>query len=300
MPWPGSSLAVRASPLRRSRAVNLVPVRPTPAAAAHRSTRRPRRGAPAAGGVEVRRRVALDQRRRRRAGPRPASRTGWCWSPSTRPPGAGRLDRAWVTPPRAALTFSLLLRPDAVPGRAVAVAAAADRARRGRRRYAAPPACRRARSSGPTTCSSTERKVAGILVERVETPGRGRRRSSASGSTCRSTADELPGRRPRPRWRWPGAGAAGPDRRCSAAVLARLRRTGTTAGAAPAGGGLRPAYLEACSTLGRRRPGRAARPASSLRGRAVDVDDGRAGCWSTTAAGCTSLGAGDVVHVRPA
>ena len=26
--------------------------------------------------------------------------------------GRGRLDRSWVTPPRAALTFSVLLRPD--------------------------------------------------------------------------------------------------------------------------------------------------------------------------------------------
>ena len=30
--------------------------------------------------------------------------------------GRGRLGRVWVAPPRAALTFSVLLRPEAVPG----------------------------------------------------------------------------------------------------------------------------------------------------------------------------------------
>ena len=29
--------------------------------------------------------------------------------------GRGRLGRAWISPPRAALTFSMLLRPAAVP-----------------------------------------------------------------------------------------------------------------------------------------------------------------------------------------
>ena len=49
--------------------------------------------------------------------------------------GRGRLDRAWETPARAALTFSVLLRPRRA-GAVVAVAAAAHRVRRRRRRCA--------------------------------------------------------------------------------------------------------------------------------------------------------------------
>ena len=53
--------------------------------------------------------------------------------------GRGRLDRTWETPDRAALTFSVLLRPTA-GARAVALAAAARRCRRRRGRCARPGA----------------------------------------------------------------------------------------------------------------------------------------------------------------
>ncbi len=66
---------------------------------------------------------------------------------------------------------------------------------------------------------------------------------------------------------------------------------------AAGGGGLRPAYLEACSTLGRdvrvELPG-----GGSLHGRAVDVDEeGR--LRVDDGSRVHVLGAGDVVHVRP-
>ena len=51
----------------------------------------------------------------------------------TQTAGRGRLGRSWSGPPRAALAFSVLLRPVAVaPGRP-GLAAAADRGRGGRR-----------------------------------------------------------------------------------------------------------------------------------------------------------------------
>ena len=67
--------------------------------------------------------------------------------------GRGRLDRTWETPARAALTFSVLLRPDVPLARwpwlplLAGVACADALAVAGRRRA-------RRRSSGPTTCCS--------------------------------------------------------------------------------------------------------------------------------------------------
>ena len=83
--------------------------------------------------------------------------------------GRGRLDRTWETPPRSALTFSVLLRPTA-PARVVAVAAAAGRVRRGQ--GAARGRVRRRREVAQRRAARATRKVAGILVERVETDGR--------------------------------------------------------------------------------------------------------------------------------
>ena len=91
--------------------------------------------------------------------------------------GRGRLDRTWETPPRSALTFSVLLRPT-VPAARLAVAAAAGRVRRRARRCGRPGSTPSVK--WPNDVLLGDRKVAGILVERVETadgPGRGGRRS---------------------------------------------------------------------------------------------------------------------------
>lgn len=82
--------------------------------------------------------------------------------------GRGRLDRRWETPPGAALTFSVLLRPVAVPapswpwlplltGVAVAEAVTAT----------AGVACG---LKWPNDVLVGERKLGGLLVERVDTP----------------------------------------------------------------------------------------------------------------------------------
>ena len=80
--------------------------------------------------------------------------------------GRGRLDRSWQTPPGAAATFSLLLRPSVpaaswpwlplLTGRSVAKALVALGYRAG--------------VKWPNDVLIEERKVSGILVERVETP----------------------------------------------------------------------------------------------------------------------------------
>ena len=209
--------------------------------------------------------------------------------------GRGRLDRSWVTPARAALTFSALLAPDEVPvprwpwlplltGLAVV-----DGVRR---------ACGvEASLKWPNDVLVGEQKVAGILVERVERPG-GAVAVVGVGVNVSSTAAELP---------VPTAtslllaGAVSTDRAVLlAAVLAGLssRYDAWRAAGGRADAGLRSSYVDACSTIGRQV--RVELPVGApLRGTAVGVDaDGR--LLVEDASGVHVLGAGDVVHVRPA
>ena len=77
--------------------------------------------------------------------------------------GRGRLDRTWETPPRAALTFSVLLRPaveaDRWPWLPLLVGYAVRETL---------PASAEASLKWPNDVLIGDRKVAGILVERVE------------------------------------------------------------------------------------------------------------------------------------
>jgi BirA family biotin operon repressor/biotin-[acetyl-CoA-carboxylase] ligase len=206
--------------------------------------------------------------------------------------GRGRLDRTWVTPPRAALTFSLLVRPEDVPlarwpwlplltGLAVVD---------GVRRAVGVEALLK----WPNDVLVGERKVAGILVERVEGPS-GPAAVVGIGVNVSSTRDELP----------VGtatslelSGAAPVDR--SALLLAVLAAFSTRYDewVDAAGQGPRPSYTRMCSTIGR--DVRVELPSGvSLSGRAVDVDeDGR--LLVHDGSRLHALGAGDVVHVRPA
>jgi BirA family transcriptional regulator, biotin operon repressor / biotin---[acetyl-CoA-carboxylase] ligase len=206
--------------------------------------------------------------------------------------GRGRLDRVWVTPPRAALTFSVLLAPDAVPVRrwpwlpllaGLAVAAGVRRA--------TGVVCT---LKWPNDVLVEDRKLAGILVERVERD-RGAAAVVGVGLNVSSTRDELP---------VSGAtsllleGVEEPDRGALlAAVLdelaTRYARWLALSGEPDA---LRAAYLSACSTVGRLV--RVDLPdGSAVTGTATGVhDDGR--LEVSTAAGTRTLGAGDVVHVR--
>jgi len=205
--------------------------------------------------------------------------------------GRGRLDRVWVTPPRAALTFSLLVRPDAVPvvrwpwlplltGLAV-VEAVHD--------VAGVPATLK----WPNDVLVGDLKLAGILVELVEAPS-GAAAVVGVGLNVSSTREELPVETATS-LRLSGAGTV--DRSALLpAVLARFSHW-YDAWSGSRGADVLAAYRAACSTLGRQvrvdLPGGA-----PLLGRAVDVDDdGR--LLVDDGRTVRPLGAGDVVHVRP-
>ncbi|MEO5711499.1 MAG: biotin--[acetyl-CoA-carboxylase] ligase [Nocardioidaceae bacterium] len=209
--------------------------------------------------------------------------------------GRGRLDRVWVTPPRAALTFSLLVRPDAVPvarwpwlplltGLAVVDAV---------RRAAAVDATLK----WPNDVLVDDHKVAGILVERVEGPpgvGGGAAAVVGVGLNVSSTREELPVDTATSL----ALSGSGPVDRSALLVTVLTSFSAVYDGwVGAAGRGLRPSYTRMCSTLGRQV--RVDLPTGEpLLGRAVDVDeDGRLLVDDGTRV--HTLGAGDVVHVRP-
>jgi BirA family transcriptional regulator, biotin operon repressor / biotin---[acetyl-CoA-carboxylase] ligase len=204
--------------------------------------------------------------------------------------GRGRLERTWVTPPRAALTFSALVAPRVPVARwpwlpLLTGLAVVDAVRRTTGLDAS--------LKWPNDVLVDDLKVAGILVERVErTPDAVA--VIGVGLNVSSTLEELP---------VPTAtslelaGATPVDRSLLlVAILEELTRR-YDAWLAAAGRGPRPSYVAACSTLGRRV--RVELPAGgTAEGVAVDVDDdGRllVGDGDSVRA----LGAGDVVHVRP-
>ncbi len=210
----------------------------------------------------------------------------------TQTAGRGRLDRSWSSPPRAALTFSVLLRPGAVAPSARAwlplltgmAVAAALRAEAGIT----------AGLKWPNDVLVADRKIAGILAE-----AHGDAIVAGAGLNVTLTQAELP---------VPTAtsllleNAACLDReRLLAAVLTELasRYTAWAAGpdaAEPGGAALRAEYLRWCVTLGREV--RVELPGGTLlTGMATDVDStGRLAV--RTGSGTTLVGAGDVVHVR--
>jgi BirA family biotin operon repressor/biotin-[acetyl-CoA-carboxylase] ligase len=201
----------------------------------------------------------------------------------------GRLDRRWTAPARSGLTFSMLMRPDDVAVAAwtllpllvgVAVAAAVEET-----------AAVDALLKWPNDVLVGDRKLAGILAERVETPT-GPAVVVGVGLNVTLAEDELP---------VPTAtslvlsGASCVDRTVVlGGILSTIARDYT--GWRAADGVLLPRYRRRCATLGREvrveLPGGVV-----LDGRAVDVDsDGS--LVVETAAGRRSVTAGDVVHVR--
>lgn len=217
--------------------------------------------------------------------------------------GRGRLGRRWVSPPLAALTFSVLLRPRGVPAAGkgwvpllagVAVAAAL-RAGTGLD----------ARLKWPNDVLVGGAKVAGILAEQS-----GDAIVVGAGINVSGRQDELPAAGATS---LAMAGAAGPDReQLLVSVLAELERRylawlGTAAGRGPGTGtagtgpdadacGLRPEYRRLSGTLGG--AVRVLLPGGQvLTGTASDVDEtGR--LVVLTASGPVAVSAGDVVHLR--
>jgi BirA family biotin operon repressor/biotin-[acetyl-CoA-carboxylase] ligase len=212
--------------------------------------------------------------------------------------GRGRLDRRWTCPPRAALSFSVLLRPDGLPPAArgwipllagVAVAA-------GLRAQAGLDA----RLKWPNDVLVGGDKISGILAEQA-----GDAIVLGIGINVTTRREELPVRRATSVVL---AGAA-PDReQLLVAVLGELeawyRRWVAAVAAGPAvragpGGdpaGLRAEYLRLSATVGQQV--RVSMPGGKLiTGRAQDVDaTGR--LLVGTASGPVTVSAGDVVHVR--
>jgi BirA family biotin operon repressor/biotin-[acetyl-CoA-carboxylase] ligase len=207
--------------------------------------------------------------------------------------GRGRLDRSWETPARSALTFSVLLRPRVpsaswpwlplLTGHAVSTALRA--------------AGFDATVKWPNDVLLGERKVAGILVERVETPS-GAAAVVGIGVNVGMTAEELP---------VPEATSLAvegdvPDR---TELLGLLLDTlwdsyvawqeGGDAGAAR----LAAAYAESCATVGRN-VSVALPSGETLTGRAVEIDPHGRLVVSTAHGERAAVGAGDVVHVRDA
>lgn len=204
--------------------------------------------------------------------------------------GRGRLDRQWQSPARSGLTFSMLLRP-AVPDRSwpwlplLAGIAVLDGIAR-----ASGAQCR---LKWPNDVLLGDRKLGGLLAERVETPT-GPAAVLGVGVNVSTRTDELP---------VPAAtslAVAGwpVDRTVLLSqVLAELtRRYSDWTPAATSE--LRAAYRARCASVGQ--PVRVHLPGREpLEGTASDIDPDGALVVVTTD-GPVAVSAGDVVHLRAA
>jgi BirA family biotin operon repressor/biotin-[acetyl-CoA-carboxylase] ligase len=210
--------------------------------------------------------------------------------------GRGRLDRTWETPARSALTFSVLLRPTAPtqtwPWLPLLAGYAVDKALKALGFEAA--------VKWPNDVLLDGRKVAGILVERVETPA-GPAAVIGVGVNVGMTAEELPV--PDATSLAVAAGSTGPDRTVLLVdVLASLWEAYTAWQEGGDLGGMRLAesYVAACATIGSEV--RVELPSGgTLTGTATGIDpSGRLLVESSVdgTVGRTAVSAGDVVHVR--
>ncbi|MET9729082.1 biotin--[acetyl-CoA-carboxylase] ligase [Streptomyces sp. NPDC006458] len=212
--------------------------------------------------------------------------------------GRGRLDRQWTAPPRSGLFFSVLLRPAEVPVArwgwlplltGVAVATGLSRA-------AGVDTALKWPNDLLVTVGGEERKAGGILAERAGED------SVVVGVGINVTLreDELPVPQA---GSLALAGAATTDRDpLLRAVLRSLEEwygRWRAAGGDPVASGLQETYAAGCATLGR--VVRAELPGDrSIVGEAVAVDgDGRL-VLATEDGVQEPVGAGDIVHLRPA
>ncbi|BDH08141.1 biotin--[acetyl-CoA-carboxylase] ligase [Streptomyces seoulensis] len=212
--------------------------------------------------------------------------------------GRGRLDRRWTAPPRSGLFFSVLLRPAEVPLErwgwlplltGVAVATGLSRA-------AGVDAALKWPNDLLVTVGGEERKAGGILAERAGEDGV----VVGVGLNVTLRADELP---------VPGAGSllladsVSTDRDTLLRSVLRSLETWydrwRAAGGDPVTSTLQETYTAGCATLGREV--RAELPGDrDLVGEAVAVDgDGRL-VIATPQGTREAVGAGDIVHLRPA
>ncbi|WP_411148253.1 biotin--[acetyl-CoA-carboxylase] ligase [Streptomyces sp. A30] len=212
--------------------------------------------------------------------------------------GRGRLDRRWTAPPRSGLFFSVLLKPGGIPvarwgwlplltGVAVAT---------GLSRVAGVDTALKWPNDLLVTVGGEERKAGGILAERAGDDGV----VVGIGINVSLRADELPVPQA---GSLALAGAVNTDRDpLLRGVLRSLEEwygRWRAAGGDPAASGLQETYAAGCATLGR--VVRAELPGNrSVVGEAVAVDgDGRL-VIATEEGVQEPVGAGDVVHLRPA
>jgi BirA family biotin operon repressor/biotin-[acetyl-CoA-carboxylase] ligase len=212
--------------------------------------------------------------------------------------GRGRLDRRWTAPPRSGLFFSVLLRPAGVPvarwgwlplltGVAVAT---------GLSRSAGVDTALKWPNDLLVTVGGEERKAGGILAERSGEDGV----VVGVGINVTLRADELPVPQA---GSLALAGATVTDRdpllRAMLRSLEEWYGRWRAAGGDPATCGLQETYAAGCATLGR--VVRAELPGErSIVGEAVAVDgDGRL-VIATKDGVQEPVGAGDIVHLRPA
>jgi BirA family biotin operon repressor/biotin-[acetyl-CoA-carboxylase] ligase len=207
--------------------------------------------------------------------------------------GRGRLDRSWETPARAALTFSVLVRPAGVPDRAwpwlplLTGVAVLD----GVLAAGGPPCALK----WPNDVMHDGLKLAGLLAERVETPT-GPAAVLGVGLNVTTARQELPVETATSLHL---AGMARIDRTMLLVhlldALGGRYRTWTTSGGDPREG-LLGEYNRCCATVGEQV--RVHLPSGQvLEGTAVSVD-GDGGLVVATPTGRVAVSAGDVVHVR--
>ena len=206
--------------------------------------------------------------------------------------GRGRLGRSWVTPPRAALTFSMLLRPELPAKRwpwlpLLAGLSVAETLRR--------TAEVEALVKWPNDVLVADRKIAGILAERVDSPS-GPAAIVGVGLNVAQRREELP---------VPEATSLALERatvtdrsvllRALLRMVEALYAEWRQAGGDPACG-LGDAYRQLCATLGQQVSVELP-SGDSVAGRATDVDeDGR--LIVDIGGDVLRLTAGDVVHLR--
>ena len=209
--------------------------------------------------------------------------------------GRGRMGRTWTAPPRAALTFSLLLKPAVPPARlgwlplltGVAVAAAVTTVTGVETRL-----------KWPNDLLAADAKLAGILAEAA-----GDAVVVGIGLNVSTEPTEFPSPRPGalPATSLRAAGATAPSREdILLAVLEgfeRWYRAWQQAGGDPDRSGLRPGYIRLSATIGHTI--RAELPGGqALSGSAVGVDsDGRLLVLLSSGSE-VAVAAGDVVHLR--
>jgi BirA family transcriptional regulator, biotin operon repressor / biotin---[acetyl-CoA-carboxylase] ligase len=200
--------------------------------------------------------------------------------------GRGRLDRRWVSPPRAGLTFSVLLRPKVpaaqrswLPMLLAACAAETLSAR-----------CDLDVSlKWPNDLLVHGRKVAGVLAETTGDAvvvGFGVNVSTTRDELPRDDATSLALETARPLDRGP-------------VLLALLRAMGPAyeEWAGSGGAPVRERYLARCDTVGR--AVRVSLPGdATLAGEATDVDESGRLVVTSADGTTTAVSAGDVVHVR--